>query len=177
MRILFVVVLVLFSIVNSAIARDLTALERKTLHVQIARFETALKNSDYKTVSETVPPKVLESIAGHAGISVSQLRGALTTQMQMTLAAVKLLSFDMDEGKIQTKEASGGMPYALIPTVTVMDAGQGKIEARSHTLALMDGGEWYLLRINEEKQLAILREVYPSFATVEFPAGTMDAVE
>lgn len=177
MRILLLVMLVLVSTSNPVFSRDLTDGERTALHAQIARFETALKNSDYKTVGETIPPKVLQSIAGHAGISVSQLQSALTTQMQMTLAAVKLLSFDMDESKIQTKEAPGDTPYALIPTVTVMDAGEGKIEARSHTLALIDGGEWYLLRINEEKQLAILREVYPSFASVEFPAGTMGVVE
>jgi hypothetical protein len=41
----------------------------------------------------------------------------------------------------------------------------------------MDEGEWYLLSVSDPNQVTILKEVYPSFANVELPAGTMEKVE
>ena len=41
----------------------------------------------------------------------------------------------------------------------------------------MDGTDWYLLRVSDQQQVAILRKVYPSFATVEFPDDSMQPVK
>jgi hypothetical protein len=53
----------------------------------------------------------------------------------------------------------------------------GRMRAKSETLALLDEGQWYLVRVNDLQQVAILRQVYPEFAAVEFSGGTMEAVE
>jgi hypothetical protein len=58
-----------------------------------------------------------------------------------------------------------------------MDAGNGNISVNSHTLALMDGGAWYLLRVSEVQQIEILRKVYPEFAGVVFPTGSVEAMK
>lgn len=84
----------------------------------------------------------------------------------------------MDVSKVEYKELPNGEPYALIPTEVVMDAGGAdKILAKSQTLALLDGGAWYLLRVNEDQQVTVMRQVYPEFAEVEFPAGSMEALK
>ncbi|AVH43380.1 hypothetical protein At1D1609_33270 [Agrobacterium tumefaciens] len=58
-----------------------------------------------------------------------------------------------------------------------METGGQTIEAKSHTLALMDGADWYLLRVSDQQQVTILRKVYPSFAEVVFPDGSMQPVK
>lgn len=158
-------------------ARDLSPAEQERLNGQIERFSTALNAQDFETVGKTVPPKIFEFIASDAGVTVEQLRSALTAQMQMALAAVKITEFTMDARAISLTETPDGTPYALIPTKTVMETGGQTIEAKSHTLALIDGSDWYLLRVSDQQQVTILRKVYPSFATVEFPDDSTQTVK
>ncbi len=158
-------------------ARDLSPAEQERLRAQIERFSTALNAQDFETVGKTVPPKIFEFIASDAGVTVEQLRSALTAQMQMALAAVKITEFTMDAQAISLTETPDGTPYALIPTKTVMETGGQTIEAKSHTLALIDGSDWYLLRVSDQQQVTILRKVYPSFATVEFPDDSTQTVK
>ncbi|MCZ7928853.1 hypothetical protein [Agrobacterium pusense] len=158
-------------------ARDLSPAEQERLRAQIERFSIALNAQDFETVGKTVPPKIFEFIASDAGVTVEQLRSALTAQMQMALAAVKITEFTMDAQAISLAETPDGTPYALIPTKTVMETGGQTIEAKSHTLALIDGSDWYLLRVSDQQQVTILRKVYPSFATVEFPDDSTQTVK
>jgi len=158
-------------------ARDLSPAEQGRLNAQIERFSIALNAQDFETVGKTVPPKIFEFIASDAGVTVEQLRSALTAQMQMALAAVKITEFTMDARAISLTETPDGTPYALIPTKTVMETGGQTIEAKSHTLALIDGSDWYLLRVSDQQQVTILRKVYPSFATVEFPDDSTQTVK
>ena len=46
-----------------------------------------------------------------------------------------------------------------------------RVQERSHTLALLDEGKWYLLRVNNAPQLQILREVSPSSQALNFRAA------
>jgi len=158
-------------------ARDISPAEQERLRAQIERFSIALNAQYFETVGKTVPPKIFEFIASDAGVTVEQLRSALTAQMQMALAAVKITEFTMDARAISLAETPDGTPYALIPTKTVMETGGQTIEAKSHTLALIDGSDWYLLRVSDQQQVTILRKVYPSFATVEFPNDSTQTVK
>ncbi|MBL4558667.1 MAG: hypothetical protein JKP98_21220 [Rhodobacteraceae bacterium] len=61
----------------------------------------------------------------------------------------------------------GGAPYALIPTETIMRSGsRGRYRFASQTLALRDGGLWYLVQLTEAGDAELVREVYPDFADV-----------
>jgi hypothetical protein len=69
---------------------------------------------------------------------------------------------------------SGDRTWLLIPTWTEMTVeGAGRVRFETRTLALEDDGEWYLVRVEDAPQAAMLREVYPEFAEVEFPAGVV----
>lgn len=162
---------------HPAWSRDLLPSEQDSLKTQIERFSAALNKQDFEAVSRTVPPKIFEFIASDAGITVEQLRSALTAQMQMALAAVKITEFTMDTRAISVGQTPDGTPYALVPTKTVMETGGQTIEAKSHTLALIDGTDWYLLRVSDQQQVATLRKVYPAFADVEFPEDSMQPVK
>jgi hypothetical protein len=161
----------------ASIARDLSGGEVASLKSAVTRFDAAMRGSDYEVVVDTIPPRVLAHIAEQSGMDRGALRTLVIATMKQALATVKLVSFSMDTGKLDQKQLGDGTPYALIPTVTVMDAGTGKISVKSDTLALIDGGAWYLLRVSEAQQIAILRKVYPEFAGVEFPSGSVEAMK
>ncbi len=177
MRGVFLFLLFILPAVSAASARDVTDAEKAELGSEIDRFDAALTQSDFKSVSNTIPPKVLDAIASKAGITRKQLNAALTTQMQMALASVKLTEFEMDRDATEYSQTADGTPYALVPTRTLIEAQGKKMETRSYTLGLIDGERWYLLRVNDAQQLLILREVYPAFAKVEFPNGSTKVVE
>ncbi|HEV2501913.1 MAG TPA: hypothetical protein VGV39_02500 [Mesorhizobium sp.] len=175
---LFLAAVLLSVLAGHALARPATEAENKALVQAVTDFDAAMRGNDYATVVKTIPPRVLEHMAKTSGMTVDALRGIVIEQMQAALATVKIESFAMDVSKVEYKELPNGEPYALIPTEVVMDAGGAdKILAKSQTLALLDGGAWYLLRINEDQQVTVMRQVYPEFAEVEFPAGSMEALK
>jgi hypothetical protein len=95
------------------------------------------------------------------------------------MANITLVSFGMELDKAEYKTLPDDSTYALIPTETVMDlgpAGGGKFRAMSSTLGLLDGETWYLVRVEDPQQVALLKQVYPAFADVTFPAGKMEPV-
>ncbi|XUY26338.1 hypothetical protein RMR21_012200 [Agrobacterium sp. rho-8.1] len=169
--------LLVLVLAGPATARDLSEAERASLHSQIEQFDVAFKANDFTTITGTVPPKVFQAIADKSGVTVEQLRSALTTQMQMLMMSVKFIDFNMDEKTIVVEQTASGEPYVLIPTRTLMERDGKKIEALSHTLGLIDGGQWYLLRVDDGTQIDILRDVYPDFAKAELPVGSMKEVE
>jgi hypothetical protein len=162
---------------GTAGARDLTEAESASLAQTVSGFDAAMRASDYAGVVKIMPPRILEHIAKGAGVEVDVLRKIVIEQMGKALAAVKLVSFGMDIAKAEHRELADGTPYVLIPTEVVMDAGEGKTVARAHTLALIDADVWYLLRVSDQQQLTILRQVYPEYAGVEFPSGSVEALK
>jgi hypothetical protein len=162
---------------GQAAARDLTEAENVSLVETVGDFNAAMLASDMETVVGVVPPKVFAAIAEQGGVDVEKLREIAIEQSRQAMAAVTVISFGMDLEAAEHKELDDGTPYVLIPTETVMDPGTGKIRAKSKTLALMDSGTWYLLRIDDAQQVQILQKVYPEFVGVAFEPGTMEAVE
>jgi hypothetical protein len=162
---------------GATFARPLSEAENRLLVETVEAFDAAMRNADYTTVIKTVPPRIIAHIAKSAGVDADALKVVMIAQIKAALAEVELVSLGMDVAKAEHHELPSGVPYVLIPTETVIDAGDGKTVARSHTLALLDGGAWYLLRVSEAQQVTIMRQVYPEFAEVEFPASSLEATE
>ncbi|WP_038077776.1 hypothetical protein [Thioclava pacifica] len=170
--------LVLALILASALpAAAFDAADRNAVTQEVAGFEKAVEKKDYAVFFDTVPPKMMQVIADQAGMPIEALEAAMSKQITEAMATVKMDSFKMDTAAMETGETSSGRAYAKIPTESVMEAPNvGKIRATNTTLALKDGEEWYLVRIDSPAQLAVLRKVYPDFEGITFPSGTMEAV-
>lgn len=159
-------------------ARPLTDTEKDKLQQTVETFDKAMRDEDYEQVANTIPPRVMEFIAKQAGLEVDALRTVVIQQMEAALAAVTLEDFGMDMKALKEAELANGDPYALIPTETVMTSeSTGTMRVQSETLALLDEGQWYLVRVNDLQQVAILRQVYPEFSAVEFSGGKVEASE
>ncbi len=157
-------------------ARPLTGAEKDRLQQTVAAFDEAMRDEDYEKIADTIPPRVMEFIAKQAGLEVDALRAMVIQQMEATLATVEIEDFGMDMDTLKEAELANGAPYALIPTETVMTSeAAGTMRVQSETLALLDDDKWYLVRVDDLQQVAILRQVYPEFSAVEFSGGTVEA--
>ncbi len=163
---------------HGAEARDLTDAEKQQLQTTVENFDKAMRAQDYATVIDAVPPRLVDLIAKQAGYDPVQIRAGMVELTMAAMAQVKIEDFGMDFSAAATHALPNGDPYVLIPTVMVMNAeAAGKLSAKSETLALLDDGQWYLVRVSEPQQARILRQAYPQFASIEFSSETMEAVK
>jgi hypothetical protein len=171
------VVLALVFVAGTAWARPLSDQERASLAAAIESFGAAVREGNYARMAQSMPPKVVASFARRAGATPGQIVDLMTKVMQQTWqdGDVKIESFAIDLGSADHKELASGIPYVLIPTQTTMIAVGGlRLRERSHTLALLDGGKWFLLRINDAAQVQILLDGYPEFTGADLPSGSIE---
>lgn len=175
---LFAAAAVVVSLAAPVLAAEFTDEQLEGLAARIESFDAAMKTSDMSLVMDVVPPKVLDKIAANFNVTTEQLIEATQQQMDQVMKDVEIVSFGMDLEAAEFFETADGTAYALIPTETVMDMGAagGKVKATSSTLGLFDEETWYLVRVEDAQQVAIFKEVYPAFADVEFPTGSMEPV-
>jgi len=162
-----------------ALAQAITPAQHDALAARIESFDSAMRASDMTGIMGVVPPAVLDEIAKQNNITSEQLIAAAQQQIDAAMANITLVSFGMELDKAEYKTLPDNSTYALIPTETVMDlgpAGGGKFRATSSTLGLLDGETWYLVRVEDPQQVAILKTVYPAFADVVFPTGGIEPV-
>lgn len=161
-----------------ALARPVTEAEAEALAARIDSFNAAMTDQDFAAIVGVIPPPVLAHIAKEAKVPLDQLETALVAQMGEVFADVDLVSFGMDLDAAEHREFADGTPFVLIPTTTVMEAeGMGRMKVDSHTLGMLDADAWYLVRTSDAAMVGILRQVYPQFTGVVFPAETITALE
>lgn len=158
---------------QSVDASDIAEIEALT-----AQFITDMESDDIAGVIDAIPPRILDHIAQSNGMEPALLRDALIQQMNQVMQTATIDAFSMDVDQLVTGVTPIGRAYALVPTTTVLTiAGANTMEAVSQTLFLDDEGEWFMVRVDDPSQEQILRAVYPDFATINLPRGTMRALE
>ena len=163
---------------SHAQADALSAGDTATLQTRIDSFNTAFQTSDFDEVMTAMPPRMLSFIAKSAGMDEAVLLESMITQTSAAMESVTINDFAMALNDATIGTTDQGDTYAIIPTSTKMTvANVGKVESTTSTLALKDEGKWYLIRIDGEQQVQLLRAVYPGFSDIDFPIGTMQVVE
>ena len=160
-----------------ALAREVTPEDREAVADLIEQVDAAMEDGDMMAAMDVVPPALFDAMAEATGLSPEEMREAMDAALEQAMAEVEIVSSEMRLDEAEAAETSSGRPYLLVPTETVMEAGGDTLRNESDTLALEDGGEWYLVRIDDINQIAMVQEVYPDFAGVEFPRGRMSVVE
>ena len=147
--------------------------DRAALLDTVETFKGAMGKGDFDTVMSMVPEKVFGQMADELEVTPERLTSLVVEQMKVVLADVQILEFDMQTADFEIEETSQGVAYVFLPTRTVVEVQGSKVETKSHTLALRDGEEWRLVRVEDTAQLGVLRDVYPGFSEIEFPPGTV----
>jgi hypothetical protein len=151
--------------------------DRAAIAARISGFEQAFINNDTTQIVNVVPPRIITAIATDSGVPEALLRSEMAKLTRAATRDVKVLSFGMSLDDAEFLTTPSGRPYGLIPTRTVVQTDDGRrLQSDTHTLTLEDGGAWHLIRIDEARQIGLMREVYPDFKDVTFPKGTAQVV-
>ena len=153
--------------------------DRGKVEARIAQLDAEVSKGNLAGALDVVPPRLLRTMAERTGASEAEIKTAVQQMVAAQMQYISIVSFDMDLKNAEPqKTANGERTYLLIPTVTVMEAaGVGKVKTTTSTLALEDEGEWYLIRIDDQNQVAIVKELWPEFAAVQFPEGKTEPVQ
>lgn len=158
-------------------AQAIDASDRAEVQAAVDRYAAVFAAGDYGALVDlTMSPALMGHFQRTFGATEAQIRDGVTDVMSQVMSGgVTLIEHRMDvAGAVAAVTPDGSRAYLLIPTTTLMDIqGVGRVRSRNHTLAIEDGGRWYLLRIDDAQQVALLRGAYPEFAGVEFPTGTV----
>lgn len=159
---------------------DAASLNR-SLNVRIEQFEDIYNSGEIATLFDFTPPEVLSKILSSGNVTRAQLDSQIDQVWKMTMQTVEIGGFDLDKTAREIEFLDNGRPYKILPTSTNMKikANGSEIISESETLALIEDGEWYIVRLDEAAQIKIFRDAYPDFDGVDVmvPVMTMDGEE
>ncbi|QDH73761.1 hypothetical protein [Brevundimonas sp. M20] len=152
-------------------AQTVKAEDRAAIQVRIDQLTGLIGQGDLVGAVDVIPILLQDAMAARFGMSRDQIKPAMRQAMAGMLDGVHIDGYGMDLAAAETlMTPTAGRTYLLIPTWTEMTIqGAGRFRADTQTLAIEDGGEWYLIRVEDAPQQALLREVYPEFVGVESP--------
>ena len=158
-----------------ALAREVTEADRAEIAAVVGEFAEVVEIGDMPGLVGFIPPPMVTTIARANGMSEDALMEAMAFAMMQAMDGVSFESFEIDLAAAESGETPAGRPYLIAPTTSIMQVeGTGRVTATSTTLALEDEGRWYIARIDDASQLAVLRDTYPDFEGIDFPEGTME---
>lgn len=159
-------------------AASFSAADRARIEARIEDLDGLIMSGNLAASLDVVPPRLFQAIARRAGASEGELRAALRDMIATQTQGITVVSYEMDLAAAPpTKTPDGTRTYLLIPTTNIMQVeGVGRVRAITSTLALKDQGEWYLIRVDDANQIALIREIWPEFAQVDFPTGTTEPI-
>jgi hypothetical protein len=146
---------------------------RAPLADKVAVLDHAMSTGALGGAMDVLPPRLIDAMSARFELSREQLRQAMVDASAGWADDIERSTFSIDLDRAERRTTpGGGRTYYLAPTETVVKVRGGPtVRSRSHTLVLEDGG-WWLIRVADAQQIALLREVYPEFTGVDFPADS-----
>lgn len=131
---------------------------------------------------DLMAPGIITAGAKMTSLTPEKFKDLMRLQVAQLKDVAEIREADMSVDTMTWHETGDGTPYALIPTHSVIamkaeNGGRQVFEQNSQTLALEDGGNWYLIRASDPAQQQMLADAYPSFAGVTFPPATTEVIE
>lgn len=161
----------------ASFSADAAKLE-SALKVRLGEFETVLQSDQISKTFDYTPPKLLNKLLSSRGVTREQLNNQIDTVWKQTLNTVEIQGFNLDHVSNPVDFLESGRPYKIIPTSSSMKVkfNGSEILSVSETLAFVEAGEWYFVRLDEPSLVAMFREAYPEFSVVNVmaPVTTMD---
>lgn len=152
-------------------ASAMTPQARSTLESRVAAFQSVINRGDWGQVMDFTPPGILRQMEEETGVPVEVIRA-------MASGIVKGVTEEINIGgrlyldKASVGTARDGTPYVLIPTTSQIAAKRGgeSLSTTGISLAMLDGGQWYLMRLDAEGEGARrLQAAYPQFKGIGLP--------
>lgn len=146
------------------------------------RLMEVLLSGDMTPSVDLMAPGIIAAGAEMTSLEPEKFKDLMRLQVAQLKDVAEIREAGMSVDDMTWHETGDGTPYALIPTHSVIamkaeSGGHQVFEQNSQTLALEDGGTWYLIRTSDPAQQQMLADAYPSFSGVAFPAATTEVIE
>ncbi len=162
---LLVLMLILMAWMAPAHALDgLSPAQEASLRSTVTRYDRLMKAGDFVGLYGYTPPKLRAEIARKHGVSQWRVRREMGKLLRGTRGVISVEHAAMHMDRARVRKMRDGKPYVIIPYTVRMRVAGRLVSERSRTVALMDGGRWYLVRVQEKEQIQLLRAAYPAFA-------------
>lgn len=169
--------LALFLLGAGPAAADLPQTERIRLAEAVDQFNADFATGNNRAIIEGMHPGILAHFSEMTGMAPSVLKATLISQIDEMMSQVTIISFNMDLTRADYGRTEIGRSYALIPTETVLKMdGVGEVQSQTTTIAVLDEGVWYLIRVDSPQQLDVLRTVMPDMAGIAVPEGNVEII-
>ena len=161
-------------ITSSALAQDAKGADPQVnkLNSRLEELQRVSLADDTSAYIDLMPPRVLKLRADRASAGSDIFIEGLKAQAQVQAAGFDIVSYDFIFNRVARHGVEGGGTVYVIPTLVIMrnDAGTDVV-ILSDTMALMDDGEWYFLRLDGDADMALLNAAYPSLASLPKRTG------
>ena len=151
--------------------------EMKALTKVLDKYEKDTMSGNFKGLVQS-PPKILESLAGQADMDAKDFLEKMAEMMSKAFESIEVLSFSMDKDSVKLQRTNTGRPYAVIPNAMKINVkGTGGMEMKTETLALKDDGVWYLMQVDSEEVVDMLKKAYPDLKDIKVAKTVMKKVD
>jgi hypothetical protein len=158
-----------------AAARPLTAEEADLLARAVENYRRVTEAKKAEEIVATIPPRVVNVVAGTAGIEASKITTALVDQTRELLKTSSISEFAIAPGPYEATDsrlADGtDVVWAVVPIQFVAEGDGRKTRNDQPLLAIFEGGTWYFSRIDGPAQQQLVGFSYPFMAEVSQPAA------
>ena len=175
MRLLFGLLASLF-VVAAAPARDLPPEQREALNEAVVKLQEIALSDDTDAYIDMMPPAYLEATARLQGRTAEEVAASMKASSR---EGAKAYGVDIVAYRFQFDRMAGGDLvqengcYLVIPTVSVARLNDGQdLVIAADTVAFLDGGEWYFVRLDSETEVALVQSAYEELYGTPFKPGT-----
>ncbi|MEM0989515.1 MAG: hypothetical protein AAGK00_11580 [Pseudomonadota bacterium] len=151
--------------------------DRAAINASVHQFLIAYQTGDADQMVAAMPPSYVSAHARRVGLGPGFYRSLVVHFTEAALTDGSIEELEIDPGQLSVHRTPDGIEYGLIPTRSITSKHGMRMEMTSQTLALKDQGTWWLIQVNDDNQISVLREVYPSFQSVAFDRPQKTQVE
>lgn len=163
-------VFLLLEVDEQSFASEPEIIQQAELSSLVVDINDAVKNGNFAIISVHMPDRLYKEMARRLNKTEADLRNSFLEQLRAQFENSSVVSYHLDETKIDYKLIGKNTFYALIPT---------KLETRDRivqykTLAIFDNAKWYLIYGGQKTiQNPVFLEIYPDLNGINLPKETI----
>lgn len=168
----------LWAAASDALARPLADAERTALNTTVSEFTDALRSGDFDALIDSMPRPFLEQIATVNQMSVDAIEAAMREATAELASGLRFESLELAGDDFQDfAESPDGLLWGVAPTEFEVVFRDQRYRVASNVLALRDGAEWHLMRIEALSTHELLVQAYPGLSALPFAPEVVTPLE
>ncbi|MGL2349263.1 hypothetical protein ACOWKN_04070 [Helicobacter pylori] len=131
------------------------------LQNEISIYNKALKEINSNAILNSIPPKIIESLAIKKNLNKAQFQQIIKSQIDQLARNYKIENIKIDQTQKHEGKLDNGIPYFIMPLeIAITINSRKKCYIKSEIIALLENNQWYFIRGNDDTTLNIINEAF-----------------